>query len=139
MLTYSFFFFRSFCLWFFFRSFCLWFFFRSFCLWFFFRSFCLWFFFRSFCLLLFLRFLYLNFAIISTVNFDKFLQILYFLLIASVFADLFLFVVNQLLLVLGYVFLAELSRSDLIGTPDLSLPPVILIFPSNPTREASVS
>jgi len=23
--------------------------------------------------------------------------------------------------------------------PDLSLPPVILIFPSNPTREASVS
>ena len=36
-------------------------------------------------------------------------------------------------------FLEPPSRSDLIGIPDLSLPPVILIFPSNPTRDASVS
>ena len=29
--------------------------------------------------------------------------------------------------------------SALIGKPDLSLPPEILSFPSNPTRDASVS
>ena len=36
-------------------------------------------------------------------------------------------------------FLEPPSTSPLIGTPDLSLPPVILSFPCNPTRAASVS
>ena len=36
-------------------------------------------------------------------------------------------------------FLAELWKSCLIGTPDLSLPPVILNFPDKPTIVASVS
>ena len=36
-------------------------------------------------------------------------------------------------------FLAKPCTSDLIGTPDLSLPPVIVIFPESPTIDASVS
>ena len=36
-------------------------------------------------------------------------------------------------------FLAGLWKSGLIGTPDLSLPPVIFNFPDKPTIEASVS
>ena len=36
-------------------------------------------------------------------------------------------------------FLAGPCTSGLIGTPDLSLPPVIVIFPERPTIDASVS